>query len=339
MSNYQQFPFISVIVISKDRHHLLQEAVESLKNMDYPKEWYEIVIIEEGDVPLPIPETKYFFIQRKNLGLGYARNLGVNHSKGDIILFTDDDCVVDKDWAKLMVQTIINENVGGVAGSTLSRKSNVVGICEEIMGFPGGGLKRFLKSKGKVVLTKYLSGCNCGYDRKVFKEIKFEEKGYGALGADDYMMGIQVSDKFGCCYNPDAIVWHKPRGNLLDIIKWFERRKINDFLVKEKFAGLKSFYTFIKEWRLIVSFRIMALIILVFAGKATATFAGVLILLYFLILYFRHYPMIKFRKKFSVLIVLPFVKVCMDIGVLKAEIKYIFCSYKSLLNTLSEYSR
>ena len=332
-------PFISIVIISRDRHELLEGAVKSILKMDYPSERYEIVVVEEGDKPFAVSQTKYVFLPRRNLGLGYARNQGVTHSKGEIILFTDDDCIVDKNWANEMVRAIAENKVKGVAGTTLAQKGNSIGRCEEILGFPGGGLKRHLKANGKITPTKLLSGCNCGYAKKIFGTMKFEEKGYGALGADDYVLGIKVSEKYGCVYNPNAIVYHKPRGSLVKIIKWFERRRINEFLVNEKNWGKKNYGVFFRSWYQIVLFRIGVLLGLILGGKLTSMIAVCFILLYILVLYLRHYKIVAYRRDYSVLFVLPFVKIFMDIGILKAEIKYLCYPYKSLLGALGEYSR
>ena len=37
-------------------------------------------------------------IRQKNMGLCYARNVGMNAAKGEIIVYTDSDCEADEDW-------------------------------------------------------------------------------------------------------------------------------------------------------------------------------------------------------------------------------------------------
>ena len=339
MTKQDTFPFASIVVISRDRHKLLEEAVRSLLEVAYPSDRYEIIVVEEADEPQPIRQTNYIFLPRRNLGLAYARNQGVKHSKGDIILFTDDDCIVDRDWLKNMVQIIVKEGVGGVAGTTLAQDGNAIGKCEEIMGFPGGGVKRYVKSGGRIEPTKLLSGCNCAYDKKVFETMTFEEKGVGILGGDDCMLGIQVSEKYGCKYNPNAIVYHKPRGNLFKIVKWFERRRINEFLYEEKEHGTKNYYTLLRGLHKSVLLRILIILTLILCGAFTSIIAFALIIFYFCVLYYKHLRIIIFTKEYSTVFVLPIVKIFMDIGILKAEIKYIFCPYKTLFGVLSEYRR
>ena len=37
-------------------------------------------------------------VLRRNYGAAIARNIGITHAKGNLVAFTDDDCVVPSDW-------------------------------------------------------------------------------------------------------------------------------------------------------------------------------------------------------------------------------------------------
>lgn len=89
-----KIPFVSVIVISKDRPQLLINAINSIRRINYPKYKYEIIVVEEGDDPREIPNVKYIFLPRENHGSEYARDTGIKNANGDIIVFVDDDCIV-----------------------------------------------------------------------------------------------------------------------------------------------------------------------------------------------------------------------------------------------------
>lgn len=64
---------------------------------------------------------------KENMGASYARNAGVKESKGDIILFTDEDCIVSKDWVENFSKELINsnnknKNIAAVCGRIISKK-------------------------------------------------------------------------------------------------------------------------------------------------------------------------------------------------------------------------
>ena|GEM_PF-680070 len=334
------FPFVSVVVISRDRRCDLEKAVASLKLQDYPKDRLEIVIVEEGDYSNAMDGVNYIYLPRRNLGLGYARNTGVRNAKGEIIAFTDDDCLHEKNWLSQMVLVLLEKEAGGVAGATLGQPGNLIGKCEEIMGYPGGGLKRFLRSQGKIERTNLLSGCNCAYRKEVFRDFQFKEDSFGKLGGDDYLLGLQVSEKYGAYFNPHAIIYHKPRGDLFKIIKWFYRRRINEFLIKEYESKKNKIGVFLSEVKTTITLRLLLWIILAVGFGSMGFAAGLMgFFLILIVTIFRHLNGIRHHKTPLLFIVLPVVKLSMDVGILKAEWGYLFSSKDVFSQSLKEYNR
>lgn len=163
-----ELPTVSILVITKDRRDELANLLSSLKKVDYPKELMEIVVVEEADSPKEIEDVKYIWIPRENKGFGYARNLTVKNANNEIVIFTDDDCIVTENWVREIIKPFPDERVLGVAGGVRIKGGGITGKCEEMLGFPGGGLKRIIESKGKIQKTNLLSTCNCAYRRSVF---------------------------------------------------------------------------------------------------------------------------------------------------------------------------
>lgn len=336
----EQPPFVSIVVISRDRHDNLKKAVSSLMQLDYSKERYEIIVVEEGDNPAPLEGVNYIFLPRRDLGLGFAHNTGVKNSKGDIIAFTDDDCIHEKNWLTIMVNTLLETDAGGVTGATLGQPGNLIGRCEEIMGYPGGGLKRVLAAKGKIIKTNNLSTCNSAYKISVFEEFKFKEDGFGKLGGDDWWFGHQVSEKYGAYFNPNAILYHKPRGNLSSIVKWFTRRRINELLGMEHEFHKKGFFLMATEIKNLISVRLLLWIGLIIIFGIKGLMAGMIgLILILVITVIRHLPGIIYHNDYRLIFVLPAVRLAMDIGILKAELQYFLSLHKAIDSSLNEFKR
>ncbi len=96
-----QKPQISVIVPAYNEEKYIGKCLDSLTNQDLDKNLYEILVIDNnstdktGTVALAYP-VKMFLEKRK--GVAYTRSLGVEKSQGQIIAFTDSDCIVPKNW-------------------------------------------------------------------------------------------------------------------------------------------------------------------------------------------------------------------------------------------------
>jgi len=340
MSIDNKVPFVSVVVITKDRRELLQQAIMSFFQMNYPLDQYEIVVVEEADSPNPIDGVKYVFLPRRDLGLGYARNTGVKNAKGEIIAFTDDDCIVDPKWLSEITAAFADPAVGGVAGSTFAQTGSLIGLCEDILGFPGGGHRRYHKSGGKIAETNLLSGCNCAYRYDVFHKWRFKEDSFGRLGGDDFLMGQNVAKEFKCLYVPTAVVYHKPRVSFVKIMAWFSRRKINELLYAEKDLGVKNYVNCFFPLRRMMLIRTVILLLLpVLFGLPGVVLVLVAFVMWYLFILLRSAPVMRYFNDRRVLFLVPVVRFFMDIGVLVGEWKYMTQSHEKLGSTLAEYKR
>jgi len=102
------FPFISVVVPTYRRPMLLARCLDALLAQILPSSDFEIIVVSDG----PDIETKRVveqFVQRRSHAIRYyalggrrgpaaARNVGWQNAKGELIAFTDDDCIPDRDW-------------------------------------------------------------------------------------------------------------------------------------------------------------------------------------------------------------------------------------------------
>ena len=88
-------PFVSICTPTFNRRPFIQSMIQCFQHQDYPKERMEWIIIDDGtdkisDLVAHLPQVKYFSYTKKLL-LGKKRNLMHEKSKGDIIVYMDDD--------------------------------------------------------------------------------------------------------------------------------------------------------------------------------------------------------------------------------------------------------
>ena len=94
-ANDNTIPFVSICTPTFNRRPFIQSMIKCFEHQDYPKERMEWIIIDDGtdkisDLVTHIPQVKYFSYNKKLL-LGNKRNLMHEKSKGDIIVYMDDD--------------------------------------------------------------------------------------------------------------------------------------------------------------------------------------------------------------------------------------------------------
>lgn len=97
-----EYMFVSVIIPTYRDWDRLALCVEALSKQSYPRHCFEVVIINnDPNHPAPpqftLPEH-FKIITETKPGSYAARNAALEIVKGEIIGFTDSDCIPDKDW-------------------------------------------------------------------------------------------------------------------------------------------------------------------------------------------------------------------------------------------------
>jgi GT2 family glycosyltransferase len=219
----RELPGVSILIVTRDRRADLDRLLASLRALEYPADRVEIVVVEETDDPRPLPGVHYVSIPRRDRGLGYARNLAVAAARHDVVAFTDDDCVVTADWLRELTAPLGAADVAGVAGAVLVRDTTAVGFAENTLGFPGGGLRYLVAAGGKPVPTATASTCNCCYRKAAVQEAGgFDEA--ARLGGEDSLLAARIAARHPLLYTPRAVVYHRARGSLGGVFRWFLRR-------------------------------------------------------------------------------------------------------------------
>jgi len=169
---------ISVIICTYNRPNDIGRAVKSVLANTYPD--YELLIVDQSNTD----ETKKIVEKciTKNSHLKYlwsvrgksrAVNLGVKEAEGDIIAFTDDDCVVSEDWLEKIAITLdrITTDSIIVFGSVKPAKHDVR------KGFIPANKIRYAEFKGPLSIKKVGTGGIMQANMVVRKNF-FEKVGY-----------------------------------------------------------------------------------------------------------------------------------------------------------------
>lgn len=110
----------SVVVPTFNRAATLRQTLTALISQDYPD--YEIIVVDDGStdgtremIAREFPQVHYVY--QANRGPAAARNRGIAIATGDIIAFTDDDCLPPRDWLSRLADGYARyPQVAGVGG-------------------------------------------------------------------------------------------------------------------------------------------------------------------------------------------------------------------------------
>ena len=105
---------ISIIICTYNREKYIRPLLESIAKNDYPTTDYEIVMVDNNctdnthgvceQFAAAHKEVAFCYVIEPEQGLSAARNKGIKEAKGDIIIYVDDDALVDSDYIRIYAE-------------------------------------------------------------------------------------------------------------------------------------------------------------------------------------------------------------------------------------------
>ncbi|MBI5205634.1 MAG: glycosyltransferase family 2 protein [Nitrospirae bacterium] len=97
---------VSVVIPAYNAQKTIAACLDSLMKQDYPGD-YEVIVVDDGSSD-STPDIisgyeRVRLMKQANAGPAAARNKGAMDAKGEIILFTDSDCVPEGNWITEMM--------------------------------------------------------------------------------------------------------------------------------------------------------------------------------------------------------------------------------------------
>jgi glycosyltransferase involved in cell wall biosynthesis len=188
----QEWPFVSVVVPTYNRASVLRRCLEALTAQEYPGR-LEIIVVDDGSTDGTPQVVEEFasrgvrYLRQANRGPAAARNRGIFAAGGEIIAFTDDDCLPPPDWVSRLVQGYLEHpevaGVGGYLAPPAEMRDNPIAQYERSLG-------REVYGAGE---EEIVAGFDCpaggtanmSYRRQVLEEVGgFDESFLYAAGED-----------------------------------------------------------------------------------------------------------------------------------------------------------
>ena len=221
----EKYPRVSVVVCSYNGGKTLSHCLHALDRVDYPN--YEIVFVDDGSTDnsqevvaaweqsrekrreqgAKLPDFQN--IRQQNMGLSYARNAGAASATGEVIAYTDSDCMADPDWLYYLVGTLLSGDYAGVGGPNVSPPAqDWIQAC--VAAAPGGPSHVLLTD----VVAEHIPGCNMAFHRWAFDQVGGFDPDYRKAGDDvDFCWRLQQGGQV-IAFSPAAVVWHYRRFTL-----------------------------------------------------------------------------------------------------------------------------
>jgi glycosyltransferase involved in cell wall biosynthesis len=203
-----RFPKVSVVVCSYNGAATLRGTLDALQKLNYPD--YEIILVDDGSkdhtqsIVAEFPGVKNML--QPNRGLSAARNVGCQAAAGEVIAFTDSDCMPDPDWLYFLVGTLLGTRYVAVGGPNLNPAAR--GPIPAAVAASAGAPTHVLLSDTE---AEHIPGCNMAYWKWALEEVGGFDPDFRTAGDDVDLCWrlMQAGHRIG--FSPSAMVWHHRR--------------------------------------------------------------------------------------------------------------------------------
>lgn len=210
-------PFVSVIVPVLNDSERLKTCLESIENQTHPPDLYEVIVVDNGSDQSIEPIVAAFSHARAThegkLSSYAARNKGISLARGDILAFTDSDCIPAPDWIEKGVASLISVPNCGLIGGCIEvfaqnrERPTMTELYEIVLALPQ---RKFIKE------YRFAATANMFTFRHVFAKVgtfnpKLKSSGDMEWGQRVYAQGYAVA------YASQARVMHPARRSLREL--------------------------------------------------------------------------------------------------------------------------
>lgn len=217
---------LSVVICTYNREKYIYNVLRSIAENDFPKNGYEIVLVNNNCTDnteaeclrfkSDFPDVAFHCFHEPNQGLSYARNCGIRASRGDIIIYVDDDALVNKEYLRTYTDFFVRNEKTVAAGGPIVPQYETAepDWMSHYTRMLLTGALDFGPKEREFPKGSFPGGGNVAYRRTVFDHVglfnvELGRKGNSLIGAEEK----DLFDKMEALgmkfyYLPNAILYH-----------------------------------------------------------------------------------------------------------------------------------
>lgn len=212
-------PFVSVIVSTLNDSVRLKLCLEALDRQTYPAARMEVIVVDNASTEDIRAVTRDFsgvvYMREDRPGLAIAHNSGVRRARGEVIAFTDSDCIPSSAWIENGVRALLAAPNTGLVGGRMvflfdrPECPTAVELYDSIT---------YLQQKAYVEKCRFAVTANLFTTRKVLDGVGFFNEKLKS-GADTEWGKRVHRAGYGQVYAHDAAVCHPARRTMDEMLK------------------------------------------------------------------------------------------------------------------------
>jgi glycosyltransferase involved in cell wall biosynthesis len=218
---------VSVIIPTLNEARHIKTCLHSLLNQSYPKDQYEVLVVDSDSTDGTIEIVKACCSKHNNVSLIFedkksasaARNKGIEMAKGKIIAFIDADTIISEGWIDQIIGSFDDTPQLGVVGGPDFTPNDDPYIARMI-GLTENSEARVSKFKDKEA-AMMIKSCNCGCLKEVLDNVGyFDEDVPPMFYFDETPLWLKmIANGYKAYFNPKMNVFHRRQSSVKEFLK------------------------------------------------------------------------------------------------------------------------
>lgn len=252
---------LSIVIPTRNRAFYLQQALASIITQTYPRDFFEVIVVDNGSTDNTRQVVEAFQQQLRNVryfydatpGLHVGRHLGMKMAKSDILVYADDDIEAFPTWLQAISESFQNQDVALVGGKNLPKFEVAPPEWIKKMWKPDKNSHKIigylsildLGNEIKTINPHLVFGCNFSIKKAILLEAggfhpdampqeMIRYRGDGETHVSQYIL----TRSYKALYHPNASVYHLVSSNRITEA-YFRKRSYNQ--------GISDAYTYIRS--------------------------------------------------------------------------------------------
>jgi GT2 family glycosyltransferase len=232
----------SIIIPAYNEAANLKRCLESLAQLDYPKQDYEIIVINNNSTDNTEEIIHQFkdvvYLKEERKGGSFARNRGMQYAMHNILVFLDADTAVSQSWLKNLINPFSDKTIGAVGGEI--RPLRARNIISEYL-----AISLFMRYHryGKRREIKGYPSCNLAV-RKELIEKGFDTDVFSTYGEDKDLCYQILKKGFKIIFQPGAIIYHQHPEILQELVVLFVKSSTGRVNFSKKYPAAPDIILF-----------------------------------------------------------------------------------------------
>ena len=198
---------ISIIIPAYNAAETLPDCLAGLKAQTLGPADYEIIIVDDGSTDQTAQlahQAGVRVVSQANGGAAAARNYGAQIAQGELLLFTDADCIPTPNWAAAMSAPFTDPTIAGAKGAYRTKQAELTARFVQLE-----YQDKYDRMAGLAAID-FVDTYSAAYRREVFLALGGFDTTFPGASVEDQEFSFRLTEAgHRLVFVPQAIVWHR----------------------------------------------------------------------------------------------------------------------------------